>query len=598
MKKIEVEIEGMKIPKIEYDIYAKEKGGGLIKLNISICHNHKINLKIPVILDDNIDKLNSSSGYYNDICYRTASDNGRDIILEDRRNIFINNNKTICQEKCIFSDYNYDTLKAKCTCEVSESSFSFADIKFNITKLRDNFINIKNIANFNLLICINTLFTTKGLAKNIGSYILISLIISHFIVIFIFYKKGMNNKINEIIKDIIFALKNWKLITKGNNNKSDNKKNENGIMNLITTNNDCNLQNKKYKNNFKKANNNNIINVNIINKPSLVIRKKIKRKLQFKKVQKKFTKFNHFKKNDNKNYNINKIRQNNKIFTKNESSKYRSNNNNNISYSINGYQQGSIIKLNYNLVKENKKIIKRIKDIMNFNDVELNYLPYDKALKNDKRTFCQYYISLVKTKHIIIFTFFNTTDYNIKLIKIDLLFFNFTLSYIINGLFFSDDTIHVIYESDGSFILEYRIIKIIYSSLISGVITLLLQILALPESNILELKGLRFKKEQLNDYKKIDNKGEELNKNIKIKFIFYFIFSIIFLLFFWYYISMFCSVYPNTQMHLLKDTLISFGISFIYPFALYFLPTIFRIPALADNNRRYLYRISFLLQML
>ena len=40
-------------------------------------------------------------------------------------------------------------------------------------------------------------------------------------------------------------------------------------------------------------------------------------------------------------------------------------------------------------------------------DVELNYLPYDKALKNDKRTFCQYYISLVKTKHIIIFTLFN-----------------------------------------------------------------------------------------------------------------------------------------------------------------------------------------------
>ncbi len=61
---------------------------------------------------------------------------------------------------------------------------------------------------------------------------------------------------------------------------------------------------------------------------------------------------------------------------------------------------------------------------------------------------------------------------------------------------------------------------------------------------------------------------------------------------------MFCSVYPNTQMHLLKDTLISFGISFIYPFALYFIPTIFRIPALADNNRRYLYRISVLLQML
>ena len=62
---------------------------------------------------------------------------------------------------------------------------------------------------------------------------------------------------------------------------------------------------------------------------------------------------------------------------------------------------------------------------------------------------------------------------------------------------------------------------------------------------------------------------------------------------------MFGVVYKNTQMHLLKDTLISFGISLIYPFFMNLLPGIFRIPSLSNpkNNRKCLYVFSKLLQM-
>ena len=62
---------------------------------------------------------------------------------------------------------------------------------------------------------------------------------------------------------------------------------------------------------------------------------------------------------------------------------------------------------------------------MKYTDDELNDLDYNEALKFDKRNYCQYYISLLKAKHDILFTFFNNNDYNIKLIKIDLLLFNF-----------------------------------------------------------------------------------------------------------------------------------------------------------------------------
>ena len=88
--------------------------------------------------------------------------------------------------------------------------------------------------------------------------------------------------------------------------------------------------------------------------------------------------------------------------------------------------------------------------------------------------------------------------------------------------------------------------------------------------------------------------------NIKIYFIFYFIISTIILLFFWYYISMFCAIYMNTQTHLLKDTLISYAISFISPFFIYLIPGFFRIPASTNRKaqRKYLYNCSKFLQMI
>ena len=92
----------------------------------------------------------------------------------------------------------------------------------------------------------------------------------------------------------------------------------------------------------------------------------------------------------------------------------------------------------------------------------------------------------------------------------------------------------------------------------------------------------------------VDIKYKKLIRTLNIKFIIFFIISFIFLLFFWYYISMFGAIYMNTQFHLLKDTLMSFGLSLIYPFIINLLPGIFRIPSLSEPNkqRKYLYKLS------
>ena len=68
-----------------------------------------------------------------------------------------------------------------------------------------------------------------------------------------------------------------------------------------------------------------------------------------------------------------------------------------------------------------------------FQDEEINNLSYNLAILYDKRTYCEYYISLLKTKHNLINSFFNN-DYNSKIIKIDLYYVvtNYFILYLIN----------------------------------------------------------------------------------------------------------------------------------------------------------------------
>ena len=151
---------------------------------------------------------------------------------------------------------------------------------------------------------------------------------------------------------------------------------------------------------------------------------------------------------------------------------------------------------------------------------------------------------------------------------------------------------HNIYQSKGSFDIEYQLPKIVYSSLISMLLNILLKLLALSNDGIIEFK-------QNKDKNDVNERADALKKKLSIKFVLYFIISFIFLLFFWYYISMFGAIYRNTQFHLLKDTLVSFGLSLLYPFGIYLIPGFFRIPSLSDPKKKKecLYKFCRILQI-
>ena len=66
----------------------------------------------------------------------------------------------------------------------------------------------------------------------------------------------------------------------------------------------------------------------------------------------------------------------------------------------------------------------------------------------------------------------------------------------LNALFFNDNTMHKIYEDKGKFQFIYQLPQIIYSSIISIIINILLKLLALSESDILALKSKKEKKDR------------------------------------------------------------------------------------------------------
>ena len=256
------------------------------------------------------------------------------------------------------------------------------------------------------------------------------------------------------------------------------------------------------------------------------------------------------------------------------------------------YEKKNTLKKSLSLSKnKNKNISKEIyEQIYKFNNDELNSMKYEDAIEYDKRTYFQYYKSLIKQKHLIIFTFFNKNDYNLFSIKLTLFIFSFSLYFTVNALFFDDNTMNKIYQNQGNLKYYFHTLHIIYSTLISSFITIILRTLALSSKNMLKIKNIQGKKTALME-------SVKLIKLLNIKFNIFYIISFLLLIFFWYFISAFCAVYNNTQKILFQNTFSSFVLSLIYPFGLNLIPGLFRIPALKakSKNKKCMYILSRLL---
>ena len=531
--KIDYFMEGLQIPIIGYEVFHPEDKS---KLDLDYCKDILINYNIPVsINEDEISKYDPNSEYYNDECSLSTSGDGTDMTLSDRQREYNENNMSLCESKCNFTEYNVDSKKSVCMCEIKSKIYSISEILDSKETVSKDF-NVDNTttsssSSLSLMKCYNALFSKYGLLTNMGNYILLLMIICFSISSIFFYKVGYTLLCNDIIQI---------LSTKEQNEQK-----------LNIYNSELNNMNKSIKKKKKKK----MRRASI--RPANPVRKSIKGKIETIdsintgkdiNVYKSFSKLD-FKQKPN-----------------NEASKV-------ISPSI---EEKS---------KENQNLP------IQYYDFELNNFSYKVALEKDKRPFIEYYISLIRAKHPIIFTFIPIKDYNSMITKLGIFLISFGVVYAINALFFNESTIHQIYKDKGAYNFGYFLPYTMASFIIAHIIVIILKYVFLSERNIIEIKNQETR-----------SKAGEIVDNVKrcliIKYIVFYAAGILFLILFWYYLSSICAVYQNSQVFLLINTFISSFLSLLYPFCINLIPTAIRIFSLNDNSREIFYKISKIIQII
>ena len=508
------------------------------QLNLSYCEEILIKLNIPVNIDKSkLFKYNPNSEYYTDSCSSYTTDDGTDILINDRKKEYETNHLSLCENNCKYIEYNEVNKESVCDCGVKNKMENISDIANNPNKLSNQFsTNTSSSSNIISIKCTKTLFTKDGLKNNISSYVLLIIIFYFLLSTALFIKCGyalLMMEINKIIKH--------------------KEKEENKIKKQLTNGLKASKRSRIQKISMPPTKR---VNFNKINNNKITLKKRYHRVPGTNSYLMKM-------------FGFNTITVANNVEEKIEKEKNIINNNNN----------NIIIKKEKIKTMEKvpeSKIIKNDKPFLN--DYELNVLDYKDAIRYDKRTCFEYYIILLRMKHPILFGLCPFKDYNTMIIKSCILFLSFAIYYAINFVFFTEDTIHKIYEDQGKFDIIYFIPQISISFAISHIITIIIKLIFLSERNI---ALINLEQKSADAY----TVSEKEKRNLVIKHTFFFILGFIFLGVFWLFLSAFGAVYQNTQIVVFENTLISFGISLVLPFFINVVPAGLRISSLSSENQ-------------
>ena len=492
-----------------------------------------------------------------------VSEDGTEVLLSDRFNDFFIPNQLSCQSNCEYSDYLSDSKYLKCLCNIySEEKIEIKEPeKITAKKIKNIFYNTLKYSNYKVLMCYKLVFRRVTIFENVGSILSNIYFIGYLISFGLFiYKKELLYLIIEI-KKLTKLIKKEKNIVKNNYSFNRHETKSMDIMKYIQKNDDLKSEERK--------------ETNII---------KIKRgKNNIKREKKNIMGY----KDKNINHSeISNLKQTSsmKVIDSNPLQNIFNNNIDKLSGKDKPIKR--LDKLTPKSANELKYEGNKYKEILT--DYELNKLDYYIALKFDKRNFFKTYWYLLKREHIIIFTFFNKNDYNIFSIKLSKLFLAICADMAFNVFFFSDETMHNIYVSKGKYDYIGQLAQMIYSTIVSQVLQIIINYLTMTDIQYYKIK------ENINE-KNINEKDFKYLINcIKYKIIIFYSFTFLLFLSFWYSISAFCAVYENTQYIFIKDSISSFIMELIYPFILYLPPAGLRIISLKAKEKKNLKFLYFL----
>ena len=552
-------------------------------LNLTICDNVTIDLYVPVILTEEEEKnfnqlinqgynpFDLGDKFYREICTPYNSENGTDVLLDDREEFFYYPiaDKMVCQNNCEYSSYSMDTKYMKCECG-SNKTVTTLDLKhLSKENVLQSFLSTLQGTNYKVMRCYNLVFNYKIFVKNYGSIITLLFFIVYIIFMIFYCQKGINPLKIEISKILFdesdkekmeeynkFNLKQFKRI------KIEEKEKNKGIENPKKKE---NYPPKKQK--VKRGSTSNI-------KEGIIIKQTISNSTK------------EVLENDEKNNKNNLQGKKGKILTKPDFSNephIKKRNKKNITNNSINIRNRKISDLNEE--DSNSELSRKL------DNYELNNLDYEKACDIDKRGFCKTYWSVLLREHMFLFTFITFNDYNLFYIKMErfltLLCFQMTM----NGLFFVHESMHRKYVNGEEYTFVQKIPQLLFTLIISHLLEVFLCFLGMTDDHIYKIKDLP--KLEKNGAKIID-----IIDTMKNRLIGFYIFTFVLFLFNWYFISAFCAVYQNTQKIFLRDSAISFVTSMIDPFIIYGVTTLLRYISLIKCCKKKLgcvYKLSDLI---
>ena len=506
------------------------------KLDLSVCKEEikimkyigdieKLDLETAHIFSNNgIDVFNAADDFFNDICHPFDNPFNKDITINDRRND-IYQNVTFCQNGCKYNGVNYSLSYVNCLCN---SSF-FQDEKnndINTINTTQEFINFKvlskvfieNLLNFNFRIikCYNLVLNIKILIPNIGFYCMSSMLVIQIILFFIYLIK----KLNPLKKFILI----FKINQDKNNYLNNNKK---FIKNEENSKKYCKNKNRDYD----------LLNINTNSKKDIINNNKDKicKKINLKKQKSSFKKWKNVR-------DTQKMETLKKVNTKN------------------------------NIKFKNNEINK-----IEFSNSNIQEFDFEQAIIYDKRNYLKMYWGFLLDSQIIFSSLCTDNNFDLFVIKLSFLVFNFQLSLFLNAFFYTDEYISNAYYNNGVLDFFSGLPKSIYSFIATLLITNLLKNLSSSKNELIKVIS---KKRKSNNYINIINiKLAKLRKKLIIYFILVFFLS----LFFIYYITIFCAVYKYSQKYWFLGCLESFGIDFLVSLIINIFLALFRYISIKKN---------------
>ena len=434
---------------VQYEVYEPINR---TKLDLLVCENVLISIYTRVTLSEELlnlynslikegyDLFDINSAFYQDYCTPFTSPNGTDVILDDRIKYYYNNNETLCQSNCRFSDYSIENKLLKCDCDISNSEINTNNIKkFSKKSLYESFYDTLKYSNYKVLKCYKLAFHKNSVTVNKGSIIAIVYFLIYLIFLILYCYKGIAQLKNDIQK-IIMKNKNINKINSPLNKDEDNNPKEKDFLNL---NNNNDIHKKESNQNIKIYENNENSQNTVYN-----LRNQNKSKTSNKNEKSTSKYINTFLNIPPKKQKTSK----DILFSKtNKKSKHKRKHFKNLTQRISVQNLIIANKVQFsdkhieNIQEENQNKNLKFNDSNQegkLDDFELNDLEYEEAIKLDKRNFIDIYWSIIKREHIIFFTFFRGNDHNLIPIKLSRLIFSICTDMAFNVFFFEDETMH------------------------------------------------------------------------------------------------------------------------------------------------------------